>query len=173
MSFKKSIKDNPLIKVASFNSLSVFVRLISGFVISKAFAYFLMPQGMAITGNLRSFLRSCQGISAGATQNGVIKYISEFKDDDIKLKQIISTSFFTIIFFTTLVSLFLLFFANFFSNLVFNTLQYSYVIKVLSCVLPIYAINIFLLSIINGLEKYKNVVIINTIGYIVNVIILL
>ncbi|MDO5988963.1 O-antigen translocase [Flavivirga amylovorans] len=160
-----------LLKVASFNSLSVFVKLVSGFVLSKAIAYFLFPQGMALTGNLRSFLVSCQGISVSGAQNGLIKYTAENKNNDIVLKEIISTSFFLMVAFTILISLVLIGFSDYFSVLVFGVKDYVYAIKILAYVIPLYAINTFVLAIINGLGKYKTIILINTIGYIVNVVV--
>ncbi len=160
-----------LLKVASFNSLSVFVRLVSGFILSKAIAYFLFPQGMALTGNLRSFLVSCQGISVSGAQNGLIKYTAESKNNNTALKEIISTSFFLMLVSTILVSLVLIGFSDYFSVLVFGEKDYVYVIKILAYAIPLYTINTFVLSIINGLGQYKDIILINTIGYIINVVV--
>ncbi|GAA4885984.1 O-antigen translocase [Flaviramulus aquimarinus] len=168
---KQGLNKNMLLKVASFNSLSIFFRLISGFILSKAIAYFLFPQGMALTGNLRSFLLSCQGISMSGSQNGVVKYTAENKNDNLALKKIISTSFFLVAVFTFLVSLTLVVFSKYFSVLIFGINSYSYAINILAYVLPLFTLNTFILSIINGLGRYKSIIIINTIGYIVNVVV--
>lgn len=167
---KEIYKKNGLFKVASFNSLSVVIKLISGFVLSKSIAYFLLPQGMALTGNLRSFLISCQGFSTSGAQNGVIKYTADNKGDEDALKKIISTSFFLLLTLTIIVSTLLVLFSGYFSNLVFATNMYDYAFIVLASVIPLYTLNTFVLSIINGLGKYKSIIIINTIGYVVNVI---
>jgi len=169
---KQIYKNNLLIKVASFNSLSVIIRLISGFILSKATAYFLLPQGMALTGNLRSFLISSQGISVGGSQSGVIKYVAENKNSQQDFKKIISTSFFIMLTFTLLVAIALIIFSNYFSVLVFGTNDYAYAIKILAYVLPLFTLNTFLLSVINGLGKYKSIIVLNTVGYIVNVVII-
>ncbi len=169
---KRIYRKNLLVKVASFNTLSVFTRLISGFILSKAVAYFLFPQGMAFTGNLRSFLVSCQGISVSGVQNGLIKYTAENKNNKQELKKIISTSFFLVTIFTVFALLILIIFSNYFCVLVFGNNTYAYAIKILAYVLPLFTLNTFILSIINGLGKYKSIIIINTIGYIVNVIII-
>ncbi|WP_142783793.1 O-antigen translocase [Changchengzhania lutea] len=169
--FNIDFKNNMLLKIASFNSIGVFVRLITGFILSKAIAYFLMPQGMAITGNLGSFLTSSHGLSTGGLQSGVIKYTAEHKDDDKNLTEIISTSFFLTLGLTFIVSTVLIVFSNEFNNLIFANKNYSYAIKILGLVLPLYTFNTFLLSIINGLGRYKRIISINAIGYIVNVII--
>lgn len=170
---KQNYRNNLLVKVASFNTLSVFTRLISGFILSKAIAYFLFPQGMALTGNLRSFLNSCQGVSVNGVQSGLIKYVAENKTNKQSLKEIISTSFFLAMTFTVFTALVLIFFSNYFSVLVFGTNAYTYVIKILAYVLPLFTLNTFLLSIVNGLGKYKSIIVINTVGYIVNVVIII
>ncbi len=168
---KQLYENNVLLKIASFNSLSVFVRLFSGFILSKAIAFFLFPQGMALTGNLRSFMVSCQGISVSGVQSGLIKYIAESKTNSTILKKIISTSFFLIVTFTIIVSVVLISFSNYFSVLVFGVREYAYAIKILAYVIPLYTINIFLLSIINGLGKYRSIILINTIGYLINAVV--
>jgi len=160
-----------LLKVASFNSLSIIVRLITGFILSKAIAFFLFPQGMALTGNLKSFLLTSQGISNGGGQNGLIKYTAENKNNNQALKKVISTSFILVTGFTLFVSLILLIFSSYFSDLVFGTDNYAYAFKILACILPLFTINTFILSIVNGLGKYKSIIIINTIGYVLNVLI--
>ncbi|WP_346882821.1 O-antigen translocase [uncultured Algibacter sp.] len=170
---KQLLKTNSLISITSFNSLSVFFRLVSGFILSKAIAYFLLPQGMALTGNLRSFLISCQGISSSGAQNGVIKYTAENKFDKKALKKIISTSFFLVLFFTLIVSLVLIVFSKYFSALVFGNNDLARFIKILAYMLPLFTVNTLILSIVNGLGKYKKIIFINTIGYILNVIIII
>jgi len=170
---KRIYKESLLVKVASFNTISVLTRLVSGFLLSKAIAYFLFPQGMALTGNLRSFLISSQGISVNGLQNGVIKYTAENKNNQKDLKEIISTSFFLVGISTLLVTLILIIFSNYFSVLVFGINDYAYAIKILAYVLPLFTLNTFLLSIINGLGKYKSIIVINTIGYVVNVAVII
>ncbi len=61
---KNYFKTNMLLKIASYNSVSVFVRLITGFVTSKAMAFFLGPSGMAIVGNLSNFMQSVESLSS-------------------------------------------------------------------------------------------------------------
>ncbi len=165
------IKNSGLLKLGAFNSVSILIRLISGFILSKAFAYFLLPQGMALTGNLRSFLLSFQGISVSAGQNGVIKYTAENKSDAPALKKIISTSFFLVAGFTLISSLILILFSEYFSRFVFGVNDYSYAIRILAFVLPLFTLNTFILSIINGLGKYKRIIMINAAGYILNALI--
>ncbi|MCB0439626.1 MAG: O-antigen translocase, partial [Mangrovimonas sp.] len=61
--FLDYINNNVLLKVASLNSVSVLLRIIAGFLTSKAIAIFVGAEGMALIGNMRNFLSSMQSIS--------------------------------------------------------------------------------------------------------------
>ena len=88
------INSNVLYKVASLNSAAVITRIVSGFLTSKAIAYFIGAEGMALVGNLRDFLRFAQSFSILGLYNGVVKYIAEFKDNTKELSKTISTVFY-------------------------------------------------------------------------------
>jgi PST family polysaccharide transporter len=63
------IFQNQLFKVTSLNSLSILVRIITGFISSKAIAYFVGPSGMALMGNLRNFTSTIENIGILGLQN--------------------------------------------------------------------------------------------------------
>ena len=70
--FKKTLQ-NQLFKAATLNSVSILVRLISGFISSKAIAYFVGPSGMALMGNLRNFTSTLENIGILGLQNGIVQ----------------------------------------------------------------------------------------------------
>lgn len=167
------INRNKLIKVASINSLSVFVRLISGFAISKFMAIFIGPAGMAITGNLSDFMQSMQNLSSLGFKNGIIKYVAECKEDEHQFKQIVSSGFIISLSIGLFLSVVLLLFANSFSQLVFNTMEYSFLFRVSALSIPLFTIHVFFIAIINGLTKVKDLVIINIVAYLCSAILII
>lgn len=156
------IKNSVLIKIASLNSFSVFVRIICGVLTSKAIAVFVGVEGMALIGNLRNFVSTITSFSNLGFSKGIVKYVSEFKDDKSELKKIISTSFYTVF-----VALIVLIIALYFNNqalekYLFRTEGlYSKILALLPILVPLYALNTILLSIINGLFKFKRHIVIN------------
>ena len=163
----KYINDNVLFKVASLNTGSVLTRIITGFLTSKAIALFIGAEGLALIGNLRNFLSSVQAISILGFYNGAVKYIAEFKENLVELSKTISTLFYLGLTSTILISLFCYFNAEAINIYIFSEENdYAYVIKILACVLPLYAANMFIFSIMNGFSKYKILIIINIIGQI-------
>lgn len=161
----KYINNNVLFKVASLNSVAVLTKIITGFLTSKAIAYFVGAEGMALIGNMRDFLRSAQSISILGLYNGVVKYIAEFKNKTLELSRTLSTAFYLGFISTFLVSFFCYFNAQSINDYLFPIYNdYAYVVKIFAVALPFYTLNMFLFSILNGFSKYKIILIISIIG---------
>lgn len=168
------INNNVLIKIASLNSVSVLIRVIAGFLTSKAIAIFVGAEGLAIIGNLRNFVTTTQSLATLGLYNGAVKYISEFKNSVKELKKSISTVFYLGLVATAITSIACYFAADYINNIIFtNQYNYSYIIKILAIALPFYSLNMFCLSILNGFSKYKMLIYINIISQILSVLIAL
>lgn len=153
-----------MFKVTSLNSISIFIKILVGFVTSKVIAIFVGPSGMALVGNLRNFMSSLEAFSTLGFENGVVKYVSENKSDEAKLRITLSTVFFSVLVSCLIVSVSLFSFSEYFNAKIFGHLEYSYLIKALIIIIPFYIGNIFLVAVINGLGKYRKVILINILG---------
>lgn len=159
------INSNVLYKVASLNSAAVITRILSGFLTSKAIAYFIGAEGMALVGNLRDFLRFAQSFSILGLYNGVVKYIAEFKDNSKELSKTISTVFYLGFISSFIISLLCYFYAQEINDYLFPGYNdYAFVIRILAVAMPFYALNMFSFSILNGFSKYRILLVINIIG---------
>lgn len=120
---------------------------------------------MALVGNLRNFSSSLESISTLGFTNGIVKYVAEDKDDKSRLQKTISTAFIGLLIVVVILSLVLYIFSTHWNNQVFGkNFDYQIVFKALALALPWYAISLFLLSLINGLGKFKEVIWVNIIG---------
>ncbi|MFI0490519.1 O-antigen translocase [Flavobacterium sp.] len=145
--------------------MSVLIKIGIGLITSKLLAVFVGPSGMALVGNLRNFASSLESISTLGFQNGIVKYIAEGKEDKSQLQKIISTVFISLLFVAIVLSCVLYFFAPFWNKEIFeNNFEYLFVFKAAAFALPWYVVSVFLLSVINGLGRFKNVIWINIIG---------
>ncbi|WP_317041664.1 MULTISPECIES: O-antigen translocase [Bizionia] len=145
----------------------MLVKIISGFLTSKAIALYVGAEGMALIGNLRNFLSSVQAVSILGLYNGVVKYVAEFKENTLELSKTISTVFYSGFIATVIVSFFCYFFADELNDYVFAYYNdYAYVIRIMAIALPFYALNMFIFGILNGFSKYKILIVINIIGQI-------
>lgn len=170
---KKKVENNKLLKIVYLNSLSVFVRLISGFAISKFMAVYIGPSGMAISGNLSNFMQSIQNLCSLGVKSGIIKYVAECKEDRSRYKHIISSGFLISISIGFLLSALLFLFSNSFSVLVFDTIGYSYLFKVSALVVPFFTVQVFFIAVINGLKKVTDLVVINIVTYLSSAILII
>lgn len=154
--------------------MAIGVRIVSGLLTSKAIALYVGAEGMALVGNLRNFLTTIQSFTTLGFANGIVKYIAEFKDDARQLSQTISTVVISLFVATFMVSIGCYVFAETINNYVFNgEYNYTYVIKVLAFTLPFHAVNVFFISILNGLSKHKLFIKINISGQILGLLITL
>lgn len=128
---------------------------------------------MALIGNFRDFLSSAQSFSTLGFSNGVVKYVSEFKNKTVELSKTISTVFYVGLVATIIVSLYCYLDAERLNRLLFPSGNYSYAIKILAAALPFYALNVFLMAVINGLSQFKKLLYINIVAQVMAMIITL
>ncbi|MFM9825178.1 O-antigen translocase [Flavobacterium sp.] len=165
MKFLKKIAQTQLFKITSLNSISVVFKLCIGLITSKVIAIFIGPSGLALLGNFRNFVGSFETISTLGFQNGIVKYIAETKEKETELKQYVATVFISVFFVSVALSGLLFFMSDYWNEFVFGkNYIFGFVFKSFAFALPWYALSLVLVSIINGLGKFKNVIYITIIG---------
>lgn len=153
--------------MAHLNSATIITKIVAGILTSKAIAVFIGVEGMALIGNLRNFLSAIQSFAILGFYNGLVKSISEFKNDALELSKTLSTAYYLGFFSTIMVSFVCYYNAESINVFLFSSLyNYAYVIKVLALALPFYSLNMFCFSIMNGFSKYRMLLVINIIGQI-------
>lgn len=165
MSEIKKIIQQPLFKITSLNSVHILLKLIFGFITSKALALFVGANGMAYVGNFRAFLNVLENFSLLGIQNAVVKYVSEFQNDRSKLKSVLATFGLLLLTSSIAISLFLILGADYLSKQIFNHSEiYSFVFYSIAVVFPLYVFSTFCISVVNGFQEYKNVIYIQIIS---------
>jgi PST family polysaccharide transporter len=154
----KKITQNHLFKVTSLNSLSILVRIITGFISSKAIAYFIGPSGMALMGNLRNFTSTIENIGILGLQNGIVQNCAKNNENKEQLNNWV-TSLFWIFCSLALLLSFIVFLGNrFFSNQIFGSAsEYHFVLYFIAFVIPFQVLHLFFVAILNGFSEYKKV----------------
>ena len=171
MSEIKKIIQQPLFKITSLNSVHILLKLIFGFITSKALALFVGANGMAYVGNFRAFLNVLENFSLLGIQNAVVKYVSEFQHDKLKLKSVLATFGILLLTSSIAISLFLILGANYLSKQLFNHSElYGFLFYVLAILFPLYVFSTFCISVVNGFQEYKNVIYIQIISSVIALI---
>lgn len=172
MGFISNIKQKSLFKILTLNSLHILLKLIFGFLTSKAIAIFVGPTGMGLLGNFRSFLNLIENIAILGFQNGIVKYVSENKDNPSEFKKTVFTSGVIVVVSSLVISLFLIFSIHYLTHSILKDQEfYQYIFYVLALLFPFYIGSTYILSIINGLHQYRNVLVIQLISGIITLVI--
>ena len=159
---RRFIGGNMLLKITSFNSIAIGVRIAAGLISSKVVAFYLGAPGMALLGDLRNFLASVQGVSTLGITNGVVKYTAQFKKEPKVLGKVLSTAFILGGAASILTAFALFFGAEYWNSFLFNDGQdFVFIFQLLGLALPFYALNTLLMAVINGHAKFKWIIIIN------------
>ena len=155
-----------LFNVANLNSFTVGLRITAGLVISKFIAFFIGVEGLALIGNISNFLKAVQSFSALGLYNGLVKLIAEFKDQENRLSNVLSTGFYIGFLSTMVTAIGCYYYAEEINTFLFGINNYTYAIELLAIVIPLYSLNAFCFAIMNGYSKYKFLLVINIIGQI-------
>ena len=158
-----------LIKTSVLSAIATIIKIISGFVINKVVAIYVGPSGLAIIGQLQNFMELIVTFSNGAITNGVVKYTAEYQTIEQK-KRIFSTSIIISFVCSLLISIFLFGFSEYLSEFILKDVQYSSVFVVFGATIFLFALNMVLISILNGQKEIKKYVLVNIAGSIFSLV---
>lgn len=156
MKLKRFIKNNLLLKVASTNALVVFVRLSFSIISQKVLAIYIGAEGIALVGNFKNITGFLTQFSTLGSFNGLVKYISEFKNDKTELNKLFSTAL-VFILIASVISFVVLFFGSHYLNDMLFGIEkdYAFVFKILSFLVPLMGLSALFNGLINGISAYK------------------
>ena len=158
-----------LIKTSILTGISTVIKLVSAFVINKVIAIYIGPSGLAIVGQLQSFTSIITTFSNGAISSGIVKYTAEYQDIEEK-KKIFSSSIVISLICSLIISIFLFGFSDYLSELILKDIQYSSVFIIFGATIFLFALNMVLISILNGQKEIKKYVLVNIAGSIFSLV---
>ena len=158
-----------LIKTSVLTAISTVIKLVSAFVINKVIALYVGPSGLAIVGQLQSFTSIITTFSNGAISSGIVKYTAEYQDIEEK-KKIFSSSIVISLICSLIISIFLFTFSGYLSELILKDIQYSSVFIIFGATIFLFALNMVLISILNGQKEIKKYVLVNIAGSIFSLV---
>ena len=156
-----------IVKVFSFTSIATLVRMATGLVSVKVVAGIIGPAGVALVGQLNNFSTIVMQLACGGINSGVTKYVSENKEDEGRLRILLSTALRITIVCSVTVGLVMIAFNRQLSRLIMLDESYGYVFTVFGFTVLLYALNNMLISIVNGFKEFRKYVSINIANSIV------
>lgn len=145
-------------RVLSFSALSLAVKLLVGFLLTKLFALFLGPNGLSAIGNIKNFMQLSVSVQTLGMQKGIIRYTSEYKGNTEKFKLLIGTLNRYNIILSVLLCIILFAFSKHLAKLIFLDLHFDYVFQILAFVIPFQGFHYLFFSLMQGLGNYQKVI---------------
>jgi len=152
--------------MTSLNAGVIGVRLLVSLFIQRLLAVMVGEVGIAKIGQLRNLMQLLTSVTSGGVFNGIVKYVAEYKDDKEKLVKLFSTSFVFVVIGSITSSLLLFLNANRISSYLFDSNDFSYLIKLLAVVIPFISVQRVFNGVVNGLSQYKKFAKIDLFSYL-------
>jgi PST family polysaccharide transporter len=168
---QKILGKNIWLKISAFNSVSVFVRVLTGWIINKLIAFYIGPEGTSVSEQFRNFFQTIQGFSSLGISDGVTKYAAKYQDNKKQLSSFLSSAYKIVLITSIIVGLMIIIFAKQINIFLFDQRDFSFLIIVLGIMIPFFAFQIILTAVLNGFQKYKKLTYINIISNVLSAII--
>ncbi len=159
-----------IVKVFSLTSVSTLVKMLTSFVSMKVVASIIGPAGVAMLGQLSNFTTIVLRFASGGINNGITKYVSEYKNDNNQLTHYLSSALRIVAMCSLVIGLTMLVFHRKLSKIIMLSDEYGYLFIIFGITVSMYALNDMLLSIINGLKEFQRYVKINIANSIVGLV---
>jgi PST family polysaccharide transporter len=157
-----------LLKMTSLNAPVILVRQFISLFIRRVIAENFGESGIFLQGQLRSLIQLLTSFTSLGIFNGIVKYISEFKEDQKQLAALFSTTFVFTAIGSVISAIVLLIWHEELSVYLFGTVHYAYLIQIIALVVPMISLQRVFNGVINGLSQYKQFAKIDLVSYLLS-----
>lgn len=150
-----------LIKTSVLSAISTIIRVITSFVSIKVIAVYIGPSGLALMGQMQSFIAMMSSVASAGVNSGVVKYTAEhYENSEIKQKVWSSALKISIVLILP-IAIAIIFLSEFISIKLLNTKEYSSIFVVFAISIIFFVLNGLLTSILNGQKEIKKLTLLN------------
>jgi len=168
---KKIVVENIWLKISFFNAFAVLARVASGWVINKVIALYIGPAGTGFTEQFRNFLQTAQGFATLGISEGVTKYTSKYQNNRKQLSSFLASTYKIVLTTSILTGLIIVIFSGYINRHLFDNQDFRILIILTGVIIPVLSVNMIILALLNGFQKYKKVTFINIISNMATAII--
>lgn len=170
LSLCRRVVKTDIVRVFSFTAMSTLVKMLTGLVSVKIVAAVIGPVGVALVGQLHNFATIAMSVSSGGINNGITKYIAEYRETPEAVRSYLSTALRITSVCSFIVGILMIAFHSFLSKYIMLSPNYGYVFIIFGFTILLYALNMMFISIINGFKEFKRYVRINIANSIVGLL---
>ena len=127
-------------------------------MLTKLFALFLGPSGIAVLGNMKSVMQILISSSSFGMQQGIIRFTSEFKEQRVAFQKLLGTAHIAYGLIALFIAVVLFSFSDYFAAVILQDNKYAWLFQILAIIVPFQGFHMLYFSILQGLDNYKKVV---------------
>lgn len=127
-------------------------------MLTKLFALFLGPSGIAVLGNMKSVMQILISSSSFGMQQGIIRFTSEFKEQRVAFQKLLGTAHIAYGLIALFIAVVLFSFSDYFAAAILQDNKYAWLFQILAIIVPFQGFHMLYFSILQGLDNYKKVV---------------
>lgn len=144
-----------LVKTSILSSISMVIRMGCYFIIGKITAIFLGPAGFAVVGQFQNFVQFSLNFSGISLGHGIIKFVSEHRNNEEQKGMILSTAFIISLVNSFFIGFLLFIFRDYIALKILKNSQYSIIIAIFALTFIFNVLNGIFLLIMNGEQDIK------------------
>ncbi len=163
----ESFRKTDLFKTSFWNGIATAVRIFTGLISNKIIAVYLGPAGIAMLGQFQNFTTIANSVAGFGINSGVTKYLAEFKTEENKRIEILSTGLKITLGATLLSTVGIFVFANYLSVNLLGSNEYVSLFYIFGVTLFLFTLNGFLISVLNGYKEFKKIIYVNVASSVV------
>ncbi len=127
-------------------------------MLTKLFALFLGPSGIAVLGNMKSVMQILISSSSFGMQQGIIRFTSEFKEQRVAFQKLLGTAHIVYGLIALFIAVVLFSLSDYFADAILQDDNYAWLFQILAIIVPFQGFHMLYFSILQGLDNYKKVV---------------
>jgi len=160
-----------LIKTSILSAIATVIRVLAGFVSVKIVAVYIGPSGLALVGQMQNFIGMMSSIASAGIGSGVVKYTSEYHEDECTKRKIWSSAFKLTLVLVVPMAVTIILFSDTISQKLLHTREYSSVFVIFAVSIIFFVLNGLLTSILNGQKEIKRLTILNIVGALLGLVV--
>lgn len=126
------------------------IKVLAGIVMNKIIALYLGPAGLALIGQFQNFSGIVTSVGNGSIQTGIIKTTAECENEDDRV-EVWSNALAISVYFSLITSVCVFTFAEYIAHTVMLSHDYIFVVQVFALSIVFYSLNLYVISILNGI----------------------
>ncbi|MEH8260722.1 O-antigen translocase [Aeromonas veronii] len=148
-----------LLGTAFLGGLLTLLRMLTGFIVTKFVAVYVGPTGVALLGQLQSFVAGVNGLIANQIGQGIVRFTAEHRKNDYEITKAWWSAATSLLLITVIgVGVTIVLLSKPISLWLFENIEFYWLLIIVGFSLPLNAINSVLLGVLNGLGENKEYV---------------